>query len=125
MFTSADQAKNIFNTRKVQTPGLKKWMNPQSTAIPGSENPLKSRFKSEIRVETFSKSTVPLACTEYLWRRYENHTGGLLFIHKNCDFGAISVAERNCAASISKMESHIGDRCSYYRGTQRKFSENI
>ena len=28
------------------------------------------------------------------------------FTHKNGDFGAISVTERNCAASISKVKSH-------------------
>ena len=39
---------------------------------------------------------------------------GLLFTHKKGDFGAISVTERSCAAPISKLESHISDRCSYY-----------
>ena len=38
----------------------------------------------------------------------------LLFTHKNGDFGEISVTERSCAAPISKMGSHISDRCSYY-----------
>ena len=114
-----------FYYKQSPNSGPKKWMNAQSIAIPGSENPLKSLFESEIRVKTFSKSTDPLAYTEYLWRRYENQTGGLLFTQKNCDFGAISVTERNCTAPISKMESHIDDRCSYYRGNQRKFSENI
>ena len=38
----------------------------------------------------------------------------LLFTHKNGDFGEISVKERSCAAPISKMGSHISDRCSYY-----------
>ena len=37
---------------------------------------------------------------------------GLLF--KNGCGGAISVTERRCAAPISKVESHISDRCSYY-----------
>ena len=41
---------------------------------------------------------------------------GLRFIHKNGDFGAISVTERSCAAPISKVESCISDRCSYYTG---------
>ena len=40
---------------------------------------------------------------------------GLLFTH-NGDFGAISVTERSCAAPISKVKSHILDRCSYYTG---------
>ena len=41
---------------------------------------------------------------------------GLLFTHKDTDFGAISVTERSCAAPISKVKSHISDRCSYYTG---------
>ena len=39
---------------------------------------------------------------------------GLLFTHKNGEFGAISVTERNSAAPISKVKSHISDRCSCY-----------
>ena len=39
---------------------------------------------------------------------------GHLFTHKNGDLGAISVPERCCAEPISKVESHISDRCSYY-----------
>ena len=40
---------------------------------------------------------------------------GLLYVHKNGDFGAISVtADRSCAAAIFKVESHISDRRSYY-----------
>ena len=37
---------------------------------------------------------------------------GYLFTHKNGDFGAISVAERSCAAPspISKVERYISDR---------------
>ena len=31
----------------------------------------------------------------------------ILFTHKNCDFGAISAAERSCVVLISKVESHI------------------
>ena len=38
---------------------------------------------------------------------------GLLFTHKNGDFGAISVTERSCTAPISKVESHISGRCSF------------
>ena len=41
---------------------------------------------------------------------------GLLFTHKNGDLGAISVTERCCAAPVSKVESHISDRCPYYTG---------
>ena len=42
---------------------------------------------------------------------------GLVFTHKNGDFGAISVTERSCAAPISKAggASHIG-RCASYFG---------
>ena len=40
--------------------------------------------------------------------------GRALFTHKNGDFGAVSVTERSCAAPISKLESRISDRCSYY-----------
>ena len=38
---------------------------------------------------------------------------GLLFTHKNGDFGAISVAKRSWAVPISKVESHISDSCSH------------
>ena len=40
----------------------------------------------------------------------------LLFTHENGDFGVFSVMDRSCAARISKVESHISDRCSYYTG---------
>ena len=46
---------------------------------------------------------------------------GLMFTHKNGDFGAISVAGRSYEAPISKVESDISDRCSYYTG----YSVNI
>ena len=41
---------------------------------------------------------------------------GPLFIHKDGDFGAICLTERNCASPVSKVESHISDRCSSYTG---------
>ena len=41
---------------------------------------------------------------------------GLGFIHKNGDFRAICITERSCAVPISKVESHISDRCLYYTG---------
>ena len=41
---------------------------------------------------------------------------GFLFTHRNGDFGAISVTERSCSATISKAESHISGRCSYNTG---------
>ena len=44
------------------------------------------------------------------------HRIGLLFTHKSADFGAISVTKRSWAAPISKVESHISDRCSYFTG---------
>ena len=37
---------------------------------------------------------------------------GILFTHKNGDFSAISVTERNYAAPISKVERHTSDRFS-------------
>ena len=46
---------------------------------------------------------------------------GLMFTHENGDFGAISVAGRSYEAPISKVESDISDRCSYYTG----YSVNI
>ena len=49
---------------------------------------------------------------------------GLLFTHKNGDIGAISVTERSCAAPISKVESQISDRCSYYTGALLRRQEN-
>ena len=49
---------------------------------------------------------------------------GLLFTQKNGDFGAISVAERNFAAPISKVESHISDRFLYYTGILLRRHEN-
>ena len=40
---------------------------------------------------------------------------GLLFTHKNRDFGAISATERSChAALIYKVESHISYRIGVY-----------
>ena len=41
---------------------------------------------------------------------------GLLLTNKNGDFDAISVTERSCAVPISKVGSHISDRCSYDTG---------
>ena len=38
---------------------------------------------------------------------------GLLFTHKNSDFGAISVTERSCVAQISEVESRKSDRHSH------------
>ena len=35
----------------------------------------------------------------------------LLFTHKNGDLGAISATEQSFASPISKVESHISDRC--------------
>ena len=40
----------------------------------------------------------------------------LLFTHKNGDFGPISVKERSYGLLISKVESYISDRYSYYTG---------
>ena len=41
---------------------------------------------------------------------------GLLFRYKNGALGVFSVMEPSCAVRISKVESHISDRCSYYTG---------
>ena len=43
----------------------------------------------------------------------ESYQIRLLFLHKDCEIGAISVKEQSCAAPIYKMESHVSDRCSY------------
>ena len=54
---------------------------------------------------------------------------GLLFTHKNGDFGGIFLTERSCAALISKVECHISDRlcatvwCSVNRYSDRRGSE--
>ena len=50
--------------------------------------------------------------TGLLLRRNENHTGQLLFTHKNGNIGAISVIEQSCNAPISKVESHVWDKFS-------------
>ena len=41
---------------------------------------------------------------------------------KNGCGGAISVTERSCAAPISKVASHVSDRCSHYTGQLLKLS---
>ena len=41
---------------------------------------------------------------------------GLLFTYENGDFGTISVTERSHTAPISKVVSHILNRCSCYTG---------
>ena len=50
-------------------------MNPQSVAIAGSANPLKSRYESEIQAKIFSKSADPFAyfppSTQYAVRYFE------------------------------------------------------
>ena len=35
---------------------------------------------------------------------------GPLFTHKNGDFGAISITERSCTATILRVDCHISDR---------------
>ena len=37
----------------------------------------------------------------------------LLFTNKNSDFGTVPVTECCWAGPVSKVESHIADRCSY------------
>ena len=46
------------------------------------------------------------------WKPYRI---GLLFTHKNGDFGAISVTGRSCAVPSSRLKSHIWNRCSQCR----------
>ena len=41
---------------------------------------------------------------------WKPHQVGLLFTHKNGDFGTISVTERSWAAPLSIEERHISDR---------------
>ena len=57
------------------------------------------------RIRSFVRSFVRPSVRPYLV--------GLLFSHKNGDFGAISVMERSCAVPSSKVKSHISDRCSH------------
>ena len=49
---------------------------------------------------------------------------GLVFTHKNGDFGAISATERSCAAPISKVERHISHRILIYRKVFRVCSKS-
>ena len=39
-----------------------------------------------------------------------------MLTHKNGDFDAISVTEGSCTVPISKVGSHISDRCSHDTG---------
>ena len=47
-------------------------------------------------------------------RALKPYRTGLLFTHKNRDFGAVSVTERSCVAQISEVESRKSDRHSHY-----------
>ena len=46
----------------------------------------------------------------------ESYQIGILFTHMNGDFDTISMTERNCVTPISKVESQIWHRCSYFTG---------
>ena len=48
--------------------------------------------------------------TGQLLRRHETSIGQALFTHKSGDFGAISVTERSCTATILQVDCHISDR---------------
>ena len=65
------------------------------------------------RVQTLSPSRLPLRAHRRETSGYEaamrSYRIGLLFTHKNGDFGAISVTEGSCAVPISKVERHISD----------------
>ena len=39
-----------------------------------------------------------------------------MFKLSNGDFGAIPWTEQSCATPISKVESHVSDKCAYYIG---------
>ena len=72
----------IFQSHAKSKIRAQKQMNPQSAAISGSGNPLKSLFESEIRAKIFSKSAL------------------LLPIHPLCDYmsgkmGQISIIAVN------------------------------
>ena len=43
----------------------------------------------------------------------ESYQIRLLFLHKDCEIGPISVMEQSCATPIYEVESHVSDRCSY------------
>ena len=65
--------------------------------------------------EGFCSHTRTVISAQYIQVFMLYHRVGLLFTHmKNGDFSAISVTGRSCAAPISKLESHISNRCSYY-----------
>ena len=38
------------------------------------------------------------------------------FTNKSDDLGTNSLSERSCSAPISKVESHVLDKCSHYTG---------
>ena len=71
---------------------------------------------------TLCRMALPSARKPYLM--------GLLFTHKNGDFGAVSVMKRSCTAPISKVERHISDRfcarlwCSVNRKRSRSRSDD-
>ena len=62
---------------------------------------------------TVSKAMFTLYNIRQLLRRREKSYWIGLLPHSNGDFGMISVPERSCEMPISKVESHISDRCSY------------
>ena len=95
------------------------FINPSQTAyIRQNDVQLKpEHFQSEY----FTKLICSAAHGTHILMKWKikSYRIGLLWTHKNGDFGAISVTERSCAArtgSDSKVESHISDRCSYYTG---------
>lgn len=53
---------------------------------------------------TINRKAIALARNPYPYRI------GILFTHRNDDFGAISATERSCAAPISRVELHLSNR---------------
>lgn len=77
--------------------------------------------------ENLEVKQAPRACTNFIIKRYvrtiansfcattENQPDrASVLTHKNNYFGAISVKKRGCAATISKVESHITDEVLYH-----------
>ena len=71
---------------------------------------LKQGLGLKARCKTFTLYQIAFALA---WKSYRKL--GLLFTHKNGDFGVIYVSERSCAVPISEVESHISDRRSHYK----------
>ena len=76
-------------------------------------------FRSTCKCVVLLIKAVFILCRRAFARARKPYRIVLPFIHKNGDFRAISITEGSCAALISKVESHISERCLYY--TRRLF----